>query len=325
MQALSANPRHIDERNFPVDGTLEEQWCFWLQYALLAPSEYNTQPWLFHIRGDSVEVYLDWSRRLPIVDPEDRELLISAGAACLNLQMAIRHFGYQVQTEYLLDDLANSALLARLSRGLKQAPTMEEDHLFLAIPQRRSNRTPFSERGVPEAIVKRLELQAGREGAWLMALDDPSLRLEIAQLIREGDQLQWADKAFRAELAQWLHPRFPTNSDGLPGEVEPRGSSQKTTNPLVVRTVNRWADEFVRDQQLVGGAPLLVILGTFADTRADWFAAGMAAERVLLEACAGGLQTSFVNQPNQNPALRKKLCQLLGRKDSPQLVLRFGY
>lgn len=210
-----------------------------LQYALLAPSEYNTQPWLFRVQGESVEIYLDRSRCLPMVDPEERELFISAGAACLNLYLAARHFGYQIQMEYLLDDLSHSALLARLNFGIKEPPTTEESHLFLAIPRHQSNRSAFTGRPVPEAILKCLESQASREETWFRAIGNPQTRLDIAHLIGEGDRQQWADRAFRAELAQWLHPRFPTNLDGLPGEVEPRESEQKTTNPLVVRTVNR--------------------------------------------------------------------------------------
>jgi hypothetical protein len=96
-------------------------------------------------------------------------------------------------------------------------------------------------------------------------------------------------------------------------------------SPFLVRTFDLWREEAARDQRLAAGAPVLAVLGTFSDTRADWFAAGMALERVLLEACASGLQTSFVNQPIEVPPLRVWLRQLLDRPDFPQLVLRMGY
>lgn len=326
MMSLTANPRNVNAQDFPGDGSVEEQWCFLLQYALLAPSEYNTQPWLFRVQGKSVEIYLDWSRRLPVADPEDRELFISAGAACLNLRLAARWFGYQVLTECVLDDQApSSALLARLSFGMQEPPTEEESRLFSAIPHRQSNRSLFEQRPVPRPLLERMELHVGREGTWLHLIQDTQALEEIARLIVAGDQQQWADKQFRAELAQWLHPRAPANLDGLPGEAEPRGSSQKTTNPLVVRTYNPWQEEVARDQRLLAGAPLIAVLGTFTDSCGDWFAAGMALERVLLEACSSGLQTSFVNQPIQVPSLRAKLTELLGRKAAPQLILRLGY
>lgn len=77
MLPLTTNPRTIVETDFPAEAAPAQQWCFLLNYALLAPSEYNTQPWLFRVQGDSVEILADHSRRLPVVDPDDRELLIS--------------------------------------------------------------------------------------------------------------------------------------------------------------------------------------------------------------------------------------------------------
>ena len=78
----------------------------------------------------------------------------------------------------------------------------------------------------------------------------------------------------------------------------------RLSHNLGVRTFDLWREEAARDRQLAAGAPLLAVLGTFNDTPGDWFLAGRAAEHVLLEACASGLQTSFVNQPIEVPSLR---------------------
>ena len=93
----------------------------------------------------------------------------------------------------------------------------------------------------------------------------------------------------------------------------------------MVRTFDLWREEAAKDRQLAAGAPILAVLGTFADSPGDWFAAGMAIERVLLEVCASGLQSSFVNQPIEVASLRSWLGQALEREDFPQLVLRIGY
>ncbi len=86
-----------------------------------------------------------------------------------------------------------------------------------------------------------------------------------------------------------------------------------------------WREEAARDRELAAGAPVLAVLGTFSDTRADWFNAGRALERVLLGASASGLQTSFVNQPIEIPSLRLWLRQILQRDDFPHLIIRIGY
>src|SRR5205814_5546335 len=77
-----------------------EQVKFLLEYAILAPSGHNTQPWFFRIAEDGVEVYADYSRRLPVADPGDRELMMSIGAAITNLRAAAAHFGFESSVLY---------------------------------------------------------------------------------------------------------------------------------------------------------------------------------------------------------------------------------
>lgn len=48
-----------------------------VHYATLAANGHNTQPWKFAIKENAIEIHPDYSRRLPVVDPQDRELWIS--------------------------------------------------------------------------------------------------------------------------------------------------------------------------------------------------------------------------------------------------------
>jgi nitroreductase len=71
---------NIAENQFPKEGTRNEQLKFLLNYAILAPSSHNTQPWLFKIVDDNmIELYADRTLALAVVDPEDRALTISCG------------------------------------------------------------------------------------------------------------------------------------------------------------------------------------------------------------------------------------------------------
>lgn len=321
---LTIDPRLVRESDFPATGMPEDQWSFLLNYALLAPSEYNTQPWMFRVQNDCVEIYADYTRKLPIVDPQNRELLISCGAACYNLRLAARHFGYRGSMECFVTSEQTDPL-ARLHLGVKQSAHCEEDRLFAAIVQRQSNRAVYEARDIPQDDINRLQLCAGEERTWLKLIQDARMRKSIANLIVAGDRRQWADKRFRSELADWVHPREHGNIDGLPGDVHAKGSFHEMTSPFLVRTFDLWREEAARDRHLVAGAPVLAVLGTFNDTPGDWFMTGMAMERILLEACASGLQTSFVNQPVEVPSLRSWLCQALGCTHYPQLIIRIGY
>jgi hypothetical protein len=48
----------------------------------VAPSLHDSQPWLFQIGDDRVDVYADRTRQLEVLDPAGRELLISVGPRC---------------------------------------------------------------------------------------------------------------------------------------------------------------------------------------------------------------------------------------------------
>src|SRR6476620_1456324 len=88
-------PWQLHEEDFHELDSFRERIDFLLQYAVLAPSTHNTQPWLFRTTDDGVQVSADYSRRLPLVDPYDRELLMSVGAAITNLRVAAAWFGYE--------------------------------------------------------------------------------------------------------------------------------------------------------------------------------------------------------------------------------------
>lgn len=324
---LTADPRLVTAASFPTTGTLAEQWRFLVNYALVAPSQYNTQPWLFSVQDGNLELFADYTRRLPVVDPEDRELLISCSAACLNLRLAMRQFGYRLAIDYFSSLEKKPTLLVRFRFGPKWAPTSEENRLFSAILRRHTNRSRFETRAVSLTVLNRIQALAGLEGTWLHIIQDAPTLQSMADLILDGERQLWAQPGFCEEVAAWLHHYDSGHVDGLPRSAQPGRSSLDTNNPLNARLFDRWREQAEKegDRLFATGAPVLVVLGTFADTPGDWFAAGMAMERILLEACASGLQTSFVNQPTEIPALRAQLCRTLGRTDFPQIILRVGY
>ena len=52
VTSLSTHPR----RDFERLNSASERFRFLLQYATIAPSSHNTQPWLWRIEGDEVEL-----------------------------------------------------------------------------------------------------------------------------------------------------------------------------------------------------------------------------------------------------------------------------
>ena len=56
-----------------------------IEHAIRAPSGHNTQPWRFTLGADCITIAPDFSKRLPVVDPDNRELFISLGCAAENI------------------------------------------------------------------------------------------------------------------------------------------------------------------------------------------------------------------------------------------------
>ncbi|HXF96033.1 MAG TPA: hypothetical protein VNI61_08000 [Gemmatimonadales bacterium] len=312
----------LDE--FPITGTPEEKLRAAVKYAILAPSSHNTQPWLFRVGPGGLELFADRSRGLPVVDPDDRELIISCGAALFNLRVALRHFGNREVTE-ILPDAGNPDLLARVSLDGHLEPTDEDSALFRAIPLRRTYRLPFQRRPLAPSLVTALELAAVREGAWLKILESEEARTALADLVAEGDRRQMADRRFRRELAAWIHPSRTRSRDGIPGYALGLGDLMAAAGPLVVRTFDVGRGQAAKHRELALGSPVLAILGTAGDRPRDWLAAGQALERILLRARVDGAAASFLNQPIEVPALRLEVQVLSGYTGYPQMILRLGY
>lgn len=305
----------IDHDAFPMFGTTEAKLRFLVQYAVLAPSSHNTQPWLFRIAGDVLELWRDDSRVLAVSDPDERELTASCGAALFHLRLAARYFGYIPRvTTFPAPELPG--LLARLRLGERQEATPEEYTLFEAIPRRRTNRQPFEAHDIPRPVVDALRLAAAAEGAWLQVVAEPTARDAVTDLIYEGDRAQWSNPAFRRELARWIQPA--SHGDGLP-------SCRRGLDPCVVRTFDVGQAVAELDRRLAAEAPVLAVLGTTGDTPADWLTLGQALARVLLRARVAGISASFLNQPVQVRELRRRLADIVEYRGYPQLLIRFGY
>ena len=331
MQWLSPGAPHeplagweINEKDFPRTAPLGDKLRFLLRYAILAPSAHNTQPWLFRVGERDVELYADPNRSLSIADPDYRELYISCGGALLNLQMAMRHFGYEDRVEILPDE-QNLELVARVTPGDTPSDPGEAYLDFGAMVKRRTNRASFEAKPVPGALLSACTEAAHAHGAWFHLVEGDDERAALVTVVKEADRTQMASEQYREELASWLHSNLSTVDDGMPGYAFGIGDLKSAVTPMVVRNRDSGEDQAARDEKLLAGSPVIAVLGTDEDDLEDWVHTGQALESILLRAQAEGISSSFLNQPVQVPALRKRLTADLGLGKYPQFVIRMGY
>lgn len=315
---------NIEECDFPYDGTLFLQLRFALQYAVLAPSSHNSQPWRFLIADREVQLVADRSRALPVLDPYDRELTISCGAALTNFCVALAHFGIGFEID-AFPPHADPDVIAVLRVDYDRPADAALARLFPALRQRATNRGRFEPAPVPKHVQEVLRAEASAEGVTLSPVRTDDQRKQVADLITLADQLQFADPRFRRELAAWIHSARA--NDGMPAYAFSVPKLMDFTSPvfsLVARTFDLGEGVAARDSALVEGSPLLLCFSTGMDNPAEWLFAGQALERVLLLAKLEGYDASYLNQPIEVPELRERLRQVLALDDTPQLLIRLG-
>jgi hypothetical protein len=313
----------VREDDFPRGAPLAEVFAFLLNYAVLAPSSHNTQPWRFRLTNEFVEVYADRTRGLPVVDPDDRALLISCGAALFHLRVAMRYFGLSDAVELL--PTSDNDLLARVRLNGDFSATQDTQAMFRAITKRRTNRQAFEAREVPDSLLVDLQTAAQREAASLIIVRGDYRRTAIVDLIAAGDRIQLGNKSFRRELAAWVRPNHSDAHDGIPGYGFGFSDVVALTGPFVIRTFDLGNFQAARDRELAEGSPVLAAITTSGDLPVHWIAAGQALARVLLLARANRIWASFLNQPIEVESLRPQVREALDTEGYPQLILRMGY
>src|SRR5262249_14070676 len=174
----------VDPSGIPSSGAAIDKARFAVRYAILAPSSHNTQPWRFIVNGDELLVCADRTRSLANIDPFDRELIISCGAALFNLRVVLAHFRVPVEIT-TFPQRSDPDIVARVVFPASGPMLKDLAELFSAITKRTTNRGPFSGEEVPAAIVGRLKSAATSEGVDVTFAQGLAQCERLAMLIAE--------------------------------------------------------------------------------------------------------------------------------------------
>ena len=75
-ELLLDDPWQVRTADFPYGRSNSEKLIFLVNFAVLAPSILNSQPWTFAVQGDELVLSADRTRVLPVVDPDGRQRVI---------------------------------------------------------------------------------------------------------------------------------------------------------------------------------------------------------------------------------------------------------
>jgi hypothetical protein len=307
--------------------------------ARLAPSIHNTQPWRLRLTPDTLEIYADHSRRLDVLDPRGRQLTISCGAALFNARASIAADGWSPVVDRLPDP-ADPTLLARVTLGPQRGwlPIAALDEYVAA---RRTNRRAFLPTSVPADVLDLLIEAAAAEDTELVSISSVTHRRLTAALMREADELENADPAYRAELLAWTTDD-PSRRDGVQARTVPYLAPEQTisVDPVPLRSFEPHPSRLsgalplrAFDARQMGWLPAanhvpgdecLLLFVARRDDPGAWLRTGEALQRVWLEITRKGLWASPVTQVVEVKRTHHALRAGLGLRSYPELLLRAG-
>lgn len=304
------------EKDVPMLAQMQEL----IRYATLAANGHNTQPWMFVITQNAIEIYPDYTRRLSVVDPSDRELWISLGCALENLLIAARAAGYIPEVTYPdITDFIHIRLTADTPQG---------SPLFDAIPLRQNTRSEYDHQLIKVDDLDQVQALPLEPGVGLHFVTKHIDLEAVLEYVNQGNLSQYADKVFVDELIYWLRFNKKEALASLDGLY-----TRCSGNPEVPRWLGKMFVAGIKPQQQADAdakklrsSPGAVVVTSESDDKTAWVRTGQVYERIALKMTSLNIKSAFLNQPIEVTKLRSQFQSAIGLDASlPQLLVRFGY
>ncbi|MFB3924115.1 MAG: hypothetical protein ACE145_20525 [Terriglobia bacterium] len=296
-----------------------------VRLASLAPSLHNSQPWKFLLQDCTIKIYPDFTRRLPVEDPDDHALFISLGCALENLLIAARHMRFVPEVDYNLNTEPHDCLTVLLRRG----STEVEAPLFKAIPERQTTWGGYGRQRVPLGHLKELMRATEREGVYAWLLVEKEDIDPVIELARESTRIQFARKDFLRELTSWIRfnrGEVEAHQDGLTYAALGMPSVPRWLGKLLINALAVAEWQVRQCGKLIRTSSAMLVFTARENNKISWVQTGRSLERMALAATSLGIRYALVNAPCQVLYVRKQLQRHLGlTEDHPLLLVRVGY
>jgi len=303
-----------------ADGNLNAREL--IRYATLAASSHNTQPWKFRIQKDRITILPDFSRRCPVVDPDDSHLFKSLGCAAENLVHAAAAQGFSAEVQF---DSGENSIDVFLTRDV----TARALDLYRAIPKRQCVKAAYDGNPVAKTELEKLERAGEGSSVRIITLLSDADKNAVNDWVTRGNLAQLSDRAFRNELISWI--RFNPveamhKSDGLAGRTSGQPALPTWLAKLIIGLVLTPKGQAKTDADNIRSSAGIAVFVSSRDDKPAWIETGRAYERFALQATALGIRTAFINQPIEVIELRSQFESWLKLEEEHALLMvRFGY
>ena len=306
--------------------------------AILAANAHNTQPWLFTVANDRIDLFADMSRTIGTMDSLLREMHISLGCALENLTLAGPPNGIAT-TVTLLPDPADATHIATVALT---KVAVSRSALFDAITHRHTNRSGYdTDRAVTGAQRDSLSALADAPGTQLVWFATPSQKQAFSDLTVSATKAIIADPQQTADDYRWYRPNWhdiQTHKDGI--TIDPSGQSPliRAVSKLLPTTQKQANDGWLggtRDTQLPTASAFGAIVVTDPHDNVQRVQAGRIWQRIHLTATTAGLAMQPLCQIPERidretsaslpPVFTAAMAAMLPAGTHPVMTFRIGY
>ena len=260
--------------------------------AVLAANAHNTQPWLFRVTPDRIDLFADMTRTIGAMDPLRRELDISLGCAVENLVLAGPAHGAATLVT-LLPEPSDPTHIARIDLTATAAAASP---LYAAIANRHTNRGAYdTSRPVAQAQLDALAALVDAPGAQLVWFTTDAEKSAFGELTLRATEAIIADRQQSADDYVWYRSSWDeiqTKKDGI--TIDPSGQTPliRALSKIVPVTQQQNNDGWLtgmRTIQIPTAAAFGAIVVRDPADRTSRLAAGRAWQRMHLSATTEGL------------------------------------
>jgi hypothetical protein len=305
-------------------GPAYEPWADWNQHkgliplvaaATLAPNPHNSQPWLFGLASNRIDLYADTSRNIGAIDPFKREKYIGLGAALENLVIAGEATGYVARVT-LMPDGEHSHHAARIDLS-RTSRSGSGSLLASQIAQRHTNRYAFVEgKQVPAKALAAMGAltDVGTSHARLIWFSSKSQRARLSELLVGATEAIIGDVDQSRSDYQWFRQTWDevqrqrdgitVDASGLPeltqalAKLLPAQSRQATDAAWLTAT---------HDRHTKTAAAYGVIVVRDAQANQQRLQGGRLLERIHLWATGNGIALQHMNQLTERTDREREL------------------
>ena len=310
-----------------ADAGLDKRRIAILNYASLAPSGHNSQPWRVKIvETHKWIIAADPERRLPAVDPNNREVMLSLGAFAENLALAAGSFGLRAAMQVIAGTSFDQDIIEVTLKESKP-----EDYDLQRITRRMTAKHGY----LPDEIKSEdlTALSAHMEGYLFYFPRGTEHARCIEESVIENFRIQANRDDAQQELVKWVR---------LSNEDARRHRDGLTTESMEIRGVRGWflrnffkPADFMKPGSREQGIRLaeklaqqgggwLIITGK-GNRVEDWIDTGRKFERLALMARERHIGIHPMTQCLEEKSGQKQITDNHEAGVIPQFVLRVGY